>query len=193
MPSLRRSVPQPSPRGARPALLSAALLAAALCLAGLSGCGTSREAAPAPTTGRVILTDGARFHLPDGWLDFSRDTIRTGILWLVRKDFRATLGVEELHLAGDPADLAGIARTLLRLETAGPGGRVVSAPAEEQQSGGKAVAFRLMRSGGDEVRVAVVRRGEKIYAVTAVQRKEASTPFTDLVGVQQGLVEDLLR
>ena len=140
-----------------------------------------------------MVREGARFHLPDGWLDFSRDTLRTGILWLVRKDYRASLGVEELHLTGEQVDLAGVARALLRLETASPGGRVVSPPSEEEVSGGKAYAFRIVRGGGDEVRVAVVQRGGKTYAVTAVQRKEAPTPFADLVGVQRMVVEDLLR
>ncbi|HEX9014532.1 MAG TPA: hypothetical protein VF960_00855 [Chloroflexota bacterium] len=140
-----------------------------------------------------MIREGARFHLPDGWLDFSRDTLSTGILWLVRKDYRATLGVEEVHLAGNQAELADVAHALLRLETGAPGGRVVSPPAEEEVGGGKAVAFRITRSGGEEVRVAVVRKGGKTYAVTAVQRRETPTPFADLVGVQRAVVEDLLR
>ncbi len=190
----QRRCPSGPPPGALPALVPAALLALLLlAAAGLPGCGTTREAAPPPVAGKVVVSEGARFRLPDGWLDFSRDSLRTGILWLVRKDFRASLGVEEVHGAGDPADLAGVARALLRLETANRGGRVVSPPAEEQESGGRAFAFQLVRDGGDEVRVAVVRRGGKTYAVTAVQRKEAPTPFTELLGVQRSVVDDLLR
>ena len=114
--------PHQRPCPAAPAFLLPALLALLLwCAAGLTGCGTTREAAPPPSTEKVVVREGARFHLPDGWLDFSRDTLRTGILWLVRKDYRASLGVEELHLTGEQVDLAGVARALLRLETASPG------------------------------------------------------------------------
>ncbi len=184
----------PRLRRAAPAFLRAALLALVLWgVAGLTGCGSSREAAPPKATEKVVIREGARFHLPDGWLDFSRDTLSTGILWLVRRDYRATVGVEEVHLAGNPAELADVAHALLRLETGAPGGHMVSPPAEEEVHGGKAVAFQIVRSGGDEVRVAVVRKEGKTYAVTAVQRKEAPTPFAELAGVQRMVVEDLLR
>jgi hypothetical protein len=172
--------------------------AAALCflLAGSllhPGCGSSRETPRPPALENVVVVEGAQFHVPTGWLNFSRDTLRTGILWLVRRDFQATINVEEVHAGGGAADPGAAARALLRLELANDVLRVVAPPAEERDTGGRAVAFHIERRGGDEVRVAVVVKGGRIYAVTAVQTRGAPAPFADLLGVQRGIVDDLLR
>lgn len=159
----------------------------------LTGCGGSGESARPPSAEGVVVVEGARFHVPAGWLDFSRDSLRPGILWLVRKDYRASLSVEEVHASGNTADPASAARALLRLEMANDGLRIVTPPSGESGTGGRAVSFQIARREGEEVRVTVVQRGDRLFTVTAVQDKDSPTRLTDFLGAQRAIVDDLLR
>jgi len=97
-----------------------------------------------------------------------------------------------VHASGNTADPAS-APALLRLEMANNGLRIVTPPSGESGTGGRAVSFQIARREGEEVRVTVVQRGDRLFTVTAVQDKDSPTRLTDFLGAQRAIVDDLLR
>ncbi len=171
-----------------------------LLLAFLAGCGSPPPPpeAPLPASYRVSRDGVLHYEVPDGWFDATADTQSSGpVIWILRKDYGATITVNEIHL--DPQARRDLARggllqvgQLTQGLSVGDGSTLLLHPAEIVRSNGREFCtYELLTSNAqDTVRVLLFNTGEHIYSVSALrQGSRAGGP--EVFTVQEGFVNGL--
>lgn len=167
-----------------------------LCVLVVSpGCGPSREVVAPQAPARVKSTvGGLSYRTPSGWWDFSADSSRPGLLWLIRSDYAATIVVDDVHtelLSGeDPGGKGeGIARALLQLDT-GSGGNRAEEPVRGAAIPGKeAWSYILRAKNGEPARVVIVTNGKRF--LRCVLTLHGGVLTQDAAGTQDAFLQEL--
>ncbi len=167
----------------------------ALCIALLlSGCGASRTAT---VPSKHVVTPPASvtpFSVPSGWMNFSADSTRNTLLWLVKKDYAAEIVVENIFnapKATDRSEEAGeveaIARAIFMIDK-GKNTTVIEEP-KKSESGGQILWHYLMQNtSGDRLRV-VVGQTVKYGLVRCAASVRQADDLRDAAKVQDSLLE----
>jgi len=173
---------------------SLVLSEAAVLLFVLSGCGPSvTTTTPAqktvPTPAAVPV-----FSVPAGWLDFSSDSTRKALMWLVKKDYGAEIIIEKIFDGPRPngrpeeaEQIEAIARAIFGIDK-GKGGQVVQEP-EKSESGGRVRWWYVIQNhAGDQLRVVVGEMAQ--YGLVRVAASIRQTgDLHDAARVQDALLE----
>jgi len=173
-------------RLAFPILLSfaVALLAA--------GCGSSTTTASktTPTRPPVIPT----FVVPQGWMDFSADSSRKAMVWLVKRDYKAEIIVENIFdrpgedFRGTDGDrVEAIAKAIFMIDK-GKSGRVVKEPQIRQTGANPRWRYLLQDLAGDDLRV-IVGMSDRYGFVRCAASVRSGGDLTDVARVQDALLE----
>lgn len=135
---------------------SSTLLALCVVLPLLSGCGTSGTSTTAPKQALPPTAAVSPFSIPAGWLDFSGDSTRNALLWLVKKDYGAEIVVENIFdapkaTAGseEASQIEAIARAIFLIDK-GRSTSVIQEP-EKSESGvtsAGSISCRILRGTG---------------------------------------------
>jgi hypothetical protein len=178
-------------RGTVVLLLGAALLA---------GCAAppSTVTLPFSVEDRTARDGQLRYRVPAGWADVTADSASAGhVVWLLRRDLRATLTVDPVHVDADARDaLAGgalleLARLQIALTSGARSVSVTRPPALQSYEDRQVCVYEFtLAPSGEAVRTVLVDAHARVYAVQAL--RNAGTTMDDLEAVQEGFVR-LLR
>ncbi len=140
---------------------SSTLLALCVVLPLLSGCGTSGTTTTAPKQALPPTAAVSPFSIPAGWLDFSGDSTRNALLWLVKKDYGAEIVVENIFdapkaTAGseEASQIEAIARAIFLIDK-GRSTSVIQEPEKSESGGHIRWQYLMQNTTGDRLRVVV--------------------------------------
>lgn len=134
-----------------------------------AGCGPSGAVSTPETSTRSEKTGNVRFVVPNGWLDFSADSLRPANTWLVRRDFVLSLTFEEIRstvgtMSPPKHGVKEIAEEVYRLETGAAGVSAADSIRSEEGRGRYAYwSYLLHLRSGEEVRVMLVADGMRMF------------------------------
>ena len=172
---------------------SSILFALCIALLLLSGCGTSGTTTVPPKPVAAPPATVTPFSAPAGWMDFSADSTRNTLLWLVKKDYAAEIVVENIFNAPkgtDRSEEAGqveaIAKAIFMIDK-GKNTTVIQEP-KKSESGGQILWHYLMQNtSGDRLRV-VVGQTVKYGLVRCAASIRSSEDPGDAARVQDALL-----
>ena len=168
-------------RDFRVVFLAAPIGAACVFIAGLgltvTGCGTAPETMTVGEPVPVVPPLGVmHFVVPDGWVDFSADSLRPASTWLLRRDFALSLTLEEVDAGASMEPRSeeangGVAEAVHALDSTAAG--IASAdPLQKQTGRGKYSywSYVLRLASGEEVRVVLCADPTRMYRCALTRR-----------------------
>jgi hypothetical protein len=166
---------------ARPGVPPPALRTILITLLVVAGCAGPRYAEDYPigATAGISLDGYLRYGVPRGWFASPPDSITSNVVvWLLRRDFAATLTVSEIVVDSTGAvtvrreGLESLARLTMNLVTGERAVILRRGPETFRLGSHTFCTYETETAGrGDVTRVAVFFTPSKIYEVTALARK----------------------
>jgi hypothetical protein len=142
-----------------------------------------------------------RFRLPRDWLDATKDAPSSNsLIWLVRRDFTATLAVREIVIDAETrqevnrAGLKRIAELTLALASGDGGVKVVQQPTLSSLRGTRVCAYEYLAGHPtDRIHILLVDTGERVYEVSALMARNVSEgTVAEVVSLQESFVQNIL-
>ncbi len=167
-----------------------------LSIIALSGCASSPYSTSYPLAPEYLVSPEGdlRYKIPDGWLDASNDAhLHNSILWLVRRDYAATIDVREIVIDEEARKtinaegLPAVATLIMKMTR---DSAIVLVPPEEFSTNNMECCSYESRTSpeGDITRVVIVKAGSKMYEMTALVLAKEVRDQADVFSVQQSLL-----
>jgi hypothetical protein len=142
-----------------------------------------------------------RFRAPVGWLNATNDApLSTNLVWLVRNDYAATLGVREVVIDAETrrevnqTGLGRVAELTLALASGEKGLTVVMQPVVSALRGVNVCTYEYASGHPtDLIRVVLVDTGSKVYEVSMLMtNKVDKNNIPEMVSLQEAFVQYVL-
>ncbi len=167
-----------------------------LLLAFAAGCGTAPTTTHPPR--EVTPVTPPPLVTPPGWLDFSADSSRNALMWLVKKDYGAEIVMEKIFDApasaegpGDAGQIESITRAIFLIDK-GRNRTVLQEPERSESGGHVRWDYLVQNPAGERMRV-VVGETMRYGLVRCAASIRQADDFHDVARVQDTLFEGPLQ
>jgi hypothetical protein len=142
-----------------------------------------------------------RYRAPIGWLDATHDAPSSNsLIWLVRSDYAATLGVREVVIDAETrrevnrTDLGRVAELTLALASGEKGLTIVMQPVVSTLRGTKVCTYEYATGHpGDLVRIVLVDAGDEVYEVSMLMTSRVDEKrIPEAASLQEAFVQNVL-